>query len=74
MHAPRAGVPKRELWPFIFAPTVRAGSEDTPPMLKIVEKQDRREVGAELLLLDEIARAGARNIRLEDGRLCTLQN
>jgi putative transposase len=29
-------------------------------MLKVVEKQDAREAGEELLLLDEIARAGAR--------------
>jgi hypothetical protein len=28
-------------------------------MLKIVEKQDAREAGEELLLLDEIAREGA---------------
>ena len=59
-QAPRAGLLKRELRPFIFALTVRARSEDTPPMLKVVEKQDAREVDAELLLPDEIARAGAR--------------
>ena len=59
-QAPRAGLLKRELRPFIFALTVRARSEDTPPMLKVVEKQDAREVDAELLLPDEIARVGAR--------------
>ena len=34
-------------------------------MLKVVEKQDDREAGEELLLLDEIARAGARRMLIE---------
>ena len=34
-------------------------------MLKVVEKQDAREAGEELLQLDEIARAGARRMLIE---------
>jgi hypothetical protein len=34
-------------------------------MLKVVEKRDEREVGEELLLLDEIARQGARRMLIE---------
>jgi transposase-like protein len=34
-------------------------------MLKVVEKQDAREAGEELLLLDEIAREGARRMLME---------
>ena len=34
-------------------------------MLKVVEKQDAREAGEELLLLDEIAREGARRMLIE---------
>ncbi len=34
-------------------------------MLKVVEKRDEREAGEELLLLDEIARAGARRMLIE---------
>ena len=34
-------------------------------MLKVVEKQDAREAGERLLLLDEIARAGARRMLIE---------
>src|SRR5262249_52968374 len=42
----------------------RVGRE-TPPMLKVVEKRDEREAGEELLLLDEIAREGARRMLVE---------
>ena len=38
---------------------------ETPPMLKIVDKQDDREAGAELLLSDEIVREGARRMLIE---------
>ncbi len=31
-------------------------------MLKVIEKRDEREAGEELLLLDEIAREGARRM------------
>ena len=34
-------------------------------MLKVVEKRDEREAGEEFLLLDEIARAGARRMLIE---------
>ena len=34
-------------------------------MLKVVEKRDEREAGEELLLLDEIAREGARRMLVE---------
>ncbi len=34
-------------------------------MLKVIEKQDAREAGEELLLLDEIAREGARRMLIE---------
>jgi putative transposase len=34
-------------------------------MLKVVEKRDRREAGEEFLLLDEIAREGARRMLIE---------
>jgi putative transposase len=34
-------------------------------MLKVVEKRDKREAGEELLLLDEIAREGARRMLME---------
>lgn len=34
-------------------------------MLKVVEKREEREAGGELLLLDEIARAGARRMLIE---------
>jgi putative transposase len=34
-------------------------------MLKVVEKRDEREAGQELLLLDEMARAGARRMLIE---------
>src|SRR5215469_5039362 len=34
-------------------------------MLKVVEKRDEREAGQELLLLDEIAREGARRMLIE---------
>ena len=34
-------------------------------MVKIVEKRDEREAGEELLLLDEIAREGARRMLIE---------
>ena len=34
-------------------------------MLKVVEKQDAREAGEELLPLDEIARKGARRMLIE---------
>ena len=34
-------------------------------MLKVVEKRDEREAGGELLLLDEIAREGARRMLVE---------
>jgi putative transposase len=37
-------------------------------MLKVVEKQDAREAGEELLLLDEIAREGARRMLMEARR------
>ena len=38
---------------------------ETPPMLKIVDKRDDREAGAELLLLDEIVSEGARRMLIE---------
>jgi hypothetical protein len=34
-------------------------------MLKVVEKQDAREAGEELLLLDAIAREGARRMLMK---------
>jgi hypothetical protein len=34
-------------------------------MLKVVEKRDERKAGEELLLLDEIAREGARRMLIE---------
>ena len=34
-------------------------------MLKVVEKRDEREAGAEMLVLDEIAREGARRMLME---------
>jgi hypothetical protein len=34
-------------------------------MLKVAEKQDESEAGAELLLLDESARQGARRMLIE---------
>jgi hypothetical protein len=34
-------------------------------MLKVVEKRDEREAGEEVLLLDEIAREGARRMLIE---------
>jgi hypothetical protein len=34
-------------------------------MLKVIEKQDEREAGEEFLLLDEIAREGARRMLIE---------
>src|SRR3984893_18127384 len=49
-------------------PRWEPGWKETPPMLKVVEKQDAREAGEELLLLDEIAREGARRMLMEARR------
>src|SRR3984893_11055646 len=46
-------------------PRWEPGWKETPPMLKVVEKQDAREASEELLPLDEIAREGARRMLIE---------
>src|ERR1700730_6477931 len=46
-------------------PRWEPGWKETPPMLKVVEKQDTREASEGLLPLDEIAREGARRMLIE---------